>query len=52
MTLVQTDDKSILVQLILGAIRHETITWANVDPDLCCNMESLGHNELAVLKIS
>ena len=23
-----------------------TITWANVDPDLCRHMASLGHNEL------
>ena len=22
------------------------ITWANVHPDLCCHMASLGHNEL------
>ena len=22
------------------------ITWANVDPDLCCEMASLGLNEL------
>ena len=30
----------------LGAIRHHAITWANVDPDLCCHMASLDHNEL------
>ena len=31
------DDKSTLVQVIqwFGAIRKQTITWANVDPDLC-----------------
>ena len=23
-----------------------TITWANVDPDICRHMASLGHNEL------
>ena len=28
------------------AIRQETITWANADPDLCGHMASLGHNEL------
>ena len=22
------------------------ITWANVDPDMCCHMASLGHKEL------
>ena len=26
--------------------QHQAITWANVDPDLCHHMVSLGHNEL------
>ena len=30
----------------LGTIRHQAITWANVDPDLCCHMASLDHNGL------
>ena len=30
----------------LGAVRHQAITWANVDPDLCHHMASLGHSEL------
>ena len=30
----------------LGAIRQQTINWANVDPDLSCHMVSLCHNEL------
>ena len=30
----------------LGAIRQQAITWANVDPDLCRHVVSLGHNEL------
>ena len=30
----------------LGAVRQQAITWANVDPDSCHNMASLGHNEL------
>ena len=30
---------------------HQSITWANVDPDLCCHMVSLGHNELTMVKI-
>ena len=30
----------------LGAIRHQAIGWANVDPDLCRHMTSLGYNEL------
>ena len=38
-----TDDKSTLVQ---HWWRHQAITWANVDPDLCCCMASLSHNEL------
>ena len=28
------------------ATRHQAITWANADPDLCCHMVLLGHNEL------
>ena len=31
----------------LGAVRQQAITWANVDPDLCLHMVSLGHNELS-----
>ena len=30
----------------LGAVRQQAITWANVEPDLCRHMASLGHNEL------
>ena len=30
----------------LGAIRHQAMTWANVDPDLYHHMASLGHNGL------
>ena len=26
---------------------QQAITWANVDPDLCRHMASLGHNELS-----
>ena len=25
---------------------HQAITWAKVEPDLCCHMAPLGHNEL------
>ena len=32
--------------LQLGAIRQQAITWAKVDPDLCCHMASLGYNDL------
>ena len=30
----------------IGAVRHQAITWANVDPDPCRHMASLGRNEL------
>ena len=30
----------------LGAVRQQAITWANVDPDLCHQMASLGLNQL------
>ena len=30
----------------LSAFRQQTITWTNVDPDLCCHMAPLGHNVL------
>ena len=30
----------------LGAVRQQAITLANVDPDLCPHMASLGLNEL------
>ena len=40
-----TDDKSILGQVMLGAVRQQAITWANVDPDLCRHMVSLGPND-------
>ena len=33
-------------RLWLGAVRQQAITWANVDPDFCRHMASLGHNEL------
>ena len=40
-----TDDKSTLVQVMLGAVMQQAVTWANVDPDLCLQMASLGLNE-------
>ena len=46
MSLDFTDDQSTLVQLI-GVVRQQAITWANVDPDLCHHLASLGHNELS-----
>ena len=29
----------------IGDIRQQAIIWANVDPDLCHHLVSLGHNE-------
>ena len=29
----------------LGAVRQQAIAWANVDPDLCPHLASLGHSE-------
>ena len=29
-----------------SAVRQQAITWANVHPDLCRHMPSLGHNQL------
>ena len=41
-----TDDKSTLVQLLAWCHQATSHTWANVDPDPCHQMESLGLNEL------
>ena len=46
------DDKSTLVQVRVGAIRQQAITWANVDPNLCHHMAWLGLNELIHNKVS
>ena len=40
------DDKSSLVQVMAWCVRQQAITWANVDPDLCRHMASLGPSEL------
>ena len=47
MSLDFTDDQSTLVQVMAWAVRQQAITWANVDPDLCCHMASLGPSELS-----
>ena len=41
-----TIDRSTLVQVMAFAVRQQTITWSNVDPDLCRHMMSLGQDEL------
>ena len=41
-----TDDQSTLVQVMAWCRQQQAITWANVDPDLCRHMASLGRNEL------
>ena len=38
-----SDDKSTLVQVMVGAVRHQAITWTNVDQDLCRDVASLEH---------
>ena len=35
----------------LAVIRQQAIIWANVDPDLCCHMTSLGHNGLIYIML-
>ena len=35
----------------LGPVRQQVITWANVEPDLCRHMASLGYNELIRQKL-
>ena len=46
MPLDLTDDKSTLVQVLAWCHQATSHTWANVDPDLCHQMASLGLNEL------
>ena len=38
------DDKATMVQI--SVFRQQAITWANVDPDMCHRMVSLGHDRL------
>ena len=33
--------------LVIGAVRQQAITWANVDPDLYRHLASPGHSELS-----
>ena len=40
-------DKSTLVQVTAWCVWQQAITWANVNPDLCRYMVSLGHNVLS-----
>ena len=44
MSLDLTDDKSTLIQVMAWC--RQAINWANIDPDLCRHMASLGPNEL------
>ena len=46
MSLDFTDDQSTLVQVMAWCRQAKAITWANVDPDLCHQIASLGHSEL------
>ena len=38
--------KQVSILVNIGAVRQQAITWAKVDPDLCCHMASLDHNGL------
>ena len=40
------DDTSTWFREWLGVVRQQAFTLANVDPNQCCHMMSLGHNEL------
>ena len=51
MSLDLTDEKSTLVQIMAWCRQATTITWANVDPDLCLHMASLGPSEIIILVI-
>ena len=39
-----------MVQVMAWCRQQQAITWANVDPDLCPDMASLGPNELKEVK--
>ena len=41
-----TNKKSTLVQVMAWCHQAASHYWAKVDPDLCCHLVSLGHNEL------
>ena len=41
-----TDNYLRLVQVMAWYLRQQAIIWANVDPDLCHLMASLGNNDL------
>ena len=43
---ITSDNKSTLVQVMLGAVRQQAIAWANDDQNLCHHIASPGHNEL------
>ena len=47
--ILEIDDWGISCEIALiwmSLDRQQAITWANVDPDLCRHMASLGHNEV------
>ena len=46
MQLDLTDDNPTLVQVMAWCRQATTITWANIDQDLCRQMASLGLSEL------
>ena len=44
-----TNVQSTLVYVTVGAVRHQVIAWANVDPVLRRHEVWLGHNELKLI---
>ena len=48
MSLVFTNDKSILAQVMAWAIRQQTITWTSVDQR---HMASLGHSDFIIYRL-
>ena len=46
MSLDLSDDKSTLVQVMAWCHQATSHYLCNVDPNVCCHMASLGHNEL------
>ena len=37
--------------IVINWVKQQAISWANIDPDLCRHMVSLGHNELTHAQI-
>ena len=51
MPLKLIDGKSTLIQIMLGTVRQQAMTWTSVNQDIRLHMVSLGHNELTHLPL-